>query len=49
MNGIDNHGFAVNVRRLRRELAELNEMMKLGAGLPGKAQRVEIAKRLVAE
>jgi len=30
MNGIDNHGLADNAERLRRELAELKEMGKLG-------------------
>ena len=44
MNGIDNHGFADNAKRLRRELAELKEMVKLGAGLPGDEQRIEMAK-----
>ena len=39
MNGIDNHGFADNAKRLRRELAELKEMVKLGAGLPGDEQK----------
>jgi hypothetical protein len=36
MNGIDNLDFAGSVIRLmQRELAEVKEMMKLGAGVPG--------------
>jgi hypothetical protein len=49
MNGIDNHGLADNAERLRRELAELKEMGKLGAGLPGDEQRIEIAKCLLTQ
>ncbi|MGO8844740.1 MAG: hypothetical protein ACLQFI_05280 [Methylocella sp.] len=49
MNGIDNHGFADNAKRLRRELAELKEMVKLGAGLPGDAQRIEMVKCLLTQ
>jgi hypothetical protein len=49
MNRIDNHGFADNVKRLRRDLAELKEMVKLGAGLPGDVQRIELAKCLLAQ
>lgn len=49
MSGFDNRGFGENFKRLRRELVELNEMVRLGAGLPGDVQRVEIAKRLVAQ
>ena len=49
MNGIDNHGFADNAKRLRRELVELKEMVKLGAGLPGDAQRIEMAKCLLTQ
>jgi hypothetical protein len=40
MNEIDNRGFADDVIRvMRRELAELAEMMSLGAGIQGDEQR----------
>jgi hypothetical protein len=43
MNGLNNRGFADGViRRLRRELAELTEMMRLGAGIPGDDQKIEM-------
>ena len=41
MNGIDNYGFADNAKRLRRELVELKEMVRLGAGVPGDEQRAK--------
>ena len=49
MNGIDNHCFADNAKRLRRELSELKEMVRLGTGLPGDAQRKEMAKCLLTQ
>ena len=36
MNGIDNHGFADNAKRLRRELAELKEMVRTRYRLTGR-------------
>jgi hypothetical protein len=48
MNGIDNH-FADNAKRLRRELVELKEMVRLGAGLPGDEHRIEMAKCLLTQ
>ena len=48
MNGID-RGFADGVIRLmQRELAELKEMMSLGAGIPGDEQRIEMIKGLLS-
>jgi Protein of unknown function (DUF2852) len=35
-------------RRMRRELAELNEMVRLGAGMPGEEQRIKMIKGLIA-
>jgi hypothetical protein len=49
MNGIDNQGFADNVKRLRLELAELKEMVRLGAGLPGDEQRIARAQCLLTQ
>jgi hypothetical protein len=49
MNGIDNHGFADDAKRLRRELVELKEMVRLGAGVPGDEQRIEMAKCLLTQ
>ena len=48
MNGIANRGFANNLKRLRRDLAELEEMVRLGAGIPGDEQRIEMIKGLFA-
>jgi hypothetical protein len=42
-------GFAGDVKRLmRRDLAELKEMVRLGAGIPGDEQRIEMIKGLLA-
>ena len=49
MKGIDNHGFADNAKRLRRELVELKEMVRLGAGLPGDKQRIARAQCLLTQ
>jgi hypothetical protein len=40
-------GFEV-IRLMRRELAELTEMMSLGAGIPGDEQRIDMIKGLLA-
>ena len=48
MNGIANRGFTNNLKRLRRDLAELEEMVRLGAGIPGDEQRIEMIKGLFA-
>lgn len=48
MNRIDNHGLADDVKRLRRDLVELNEMVRLGAGMPGDKERIEMIKELLA-
>jgi hypothetical protein len=42
MNGIDNCSFVYAKRVMRLELAELNEMMRLGAGIPGDEYRIGI-------
>jgi hypothetical protein len=42
-------GIAADVkRRMRRDLAELKEMVRLGAGIPGDEQRIEMIKGLIA-
>ena len=33
---------------VRRELAELREMVRLGAGIPGEEQRIKMIKGLIA-
>ena len=48
MSGLDNFGFADNINMLRRNLAELQEMARLGARIPGDDQRIEAIKRLLA-
>ena len=48
MSGLDNFGFADNINLLRRNLAELQEMARLGARIPGDDQRIEAIKRLLA-
>ena len=46
---IGGRGIAADVkRRMRRELAELKEMVRLGAGIPGDEQRIEMIKGLIA-
>jgi hypothetical protein len=40
-------GFEV-IRLMRRELAELTEMMSHGAGIPGDEQRIDMIKGLLA-
>ncbi len=35
-------------RRMRRDLAELKEMVRLGAGIPGDEQRIEMLEGLIA-
>jgi hypothetical protein len=47
-NGVHKRGFADDVKRLRRDLAELKEMVRLGAGVPGDEQRIEMIKDLLA-
>ena len=49
MNGRDNCGFADNIKLLRRDLAELKEMVRLGARIPGDEQRIEAIKGLLAQ
>jgi hypothetical protein len=49
MNGRDNYGFADNIKLLRRDLAELKEMVRLGARIPGDEQRIEAIKGLLAQ
>jgi hypothetical protein len=49
MNGIDDRGFAYHAKRVRRELVELKEMVRLGAGVPGDEQRIEMAKCLLTQ
>ncbi len=47
----DIKGNAVSARdakRLRKELAELREMLRLGAGIPGDKQRIRIIESLLA-
>jgi hypothetical protein len=45
----ENLDFAGGVIRLmQRELAELKEMVRLGAGIPGDEQRIEIIKGVLA-
>jgi hypothetical protein len=48
MNGIYNIGVADDVKRLRRDLIELKEMVRLGAGIPGDTLRIEMIKGLLA-
>jgi len=48
MNGTTNRGFTNDIKRLRRDLAELEEMVRLGAGIPGDEQRIEMIKGLFA-
>ena len=48
MNGIYNIGVADDVKRLRRDLIELKEMVRLGAGIPGDKLRIEMIKGLLA-
>jgi hypothetical protein len=48
MNGLHNCGFADNFKWLRRDLAELKEMVRLGAGIPGDEQRIETLKGVLA-
>ncbi|HUI21062.1 MAG TPA: WW domain binding protein 11 [Methylocella sp.] len=47
MNGLETISVAKDTRRLRRELAELKEMVRLGAGIPGDKQRIEVLERLL--
>lgn len=48
MNRTDNHGVTDDVKRLRCDLAELNEMVRLGASIPGDEERIEMIKKLLA-
>jgi hypothetical protein len=48
MKGTYNIGVADDVKRLRRDLIELKEMVRLGAGIPGDKQRIEMIKGLLA-
>ncbi|HUB65373.1 MAG TPA: hypothetical protein VL996_13180 [Methylocella sp.] len=48
-NGIDKRGITGAIKRLmRRDLAELKEMVRLGAGVPGDEQRIEMINALLA-
>ena len=47
MNAINNCSFAYAKRVLRLELAELNEMMRLGASIPGDEYRIGIITGLL--
>jgi hypothetical protein len=42
MNGIDNRSNVYAKRLMRLKLAELNELARLGAGIPGDEQRIEM-------
>jgi len=46
MNGILDRSFTSDIRRLRHDLAELEEMVRLGAGIPGDEHRIEMIKGL---
>jgi hypothetical protein len=47
MNGLDNHNFAANIKGLRRDLANLKEMVRLGARVPGDEQTIAAIKGLL--
>ncbi len=47
MNGLDNHDFAANIKGLRRDLANLKEMVRLGARVPGDEQTIAAIKGLL--
>jgi hypothetical protein len=49
MNGRDNRDFADKINLLRRDLAELKEMVRLGARIPGDDQRIEQIKLLLEQ
>jgi hypothetical protein len=47
-HGTYNIGVTDDVKRRRRDLIELKEMVKLGAGITGDKQRIEMIKGLLA-
>ena len=47
MNAIDNRSIVYAKQLLRLELAELNELMRLGAGIPGDEYRIGIITGLL--
>jgi hypothetical protein len=49
MNGIDNRSNVFAKRLMRLELAELNELVRLGAGMPGDEQRIEMITGLLGQ
>ena len=49
MNGIDNRSNVYAKRLMRLKLAELNELVRLGAGMPGDEQRIEMIKGLLGQ
>ncbi len=49
MNAIDNRSNVYAKRLIRLQLAELNELVRLGAGIPGDEQRIEIIKGLLEQ
>jgi hypothetical protein len=48
VNGSDKNGFAHDVKRLLRDLAELKEKVRPGAGIPGDEQTIEMIKGLLS-
>ena len=49
MNGIDNCSIVYAKRVMRLELADLNEMVRLGAGISGDDHRIEIITGLLEQ
>jgi hypothetical protein len=49
MNGIDNRSNVYAKRLMRLKLAELNELARLGASIPGDEQRIEMIKGLLVQ
>ena len=49
MNGIDSRSKVYAKRLMRLKLSELNELVRLGAGIPGDEQRIEMIKGLLRQ
>lgn len=49
MNAIDNRSNVYAKRLMRLQLAELNELVRLGAGIPGDDQRIKMIKGLLEQ
>ncbi|WGJ13752.1 hypothetical protein QEV83_13815 [Methylocapsa sp. D3K7] len=49
MNAIDNRSNVYAKRLIRLQFADLNELVRLGAGIPGDEQRIEIIKGLLEQ